>query len=378
VLNLNCSHSMTRRGLVLASLLGALAAAPAASAAEAVREVFGQTAERAGIPAVILTNGAGMRARVIAQGATLQELLVPDRNGQLANVVRSYPNAADYQDRRQVAGATVGRFANRIAGARFMLDGREYRLTANSGPNSIHGGPNGFDRAMWTIARVTSGPRASVTLTHTSPDGDEGFPGEMKLSVTYTLDEQNVLTLTMEATTSKPTILNLTNHSYFNLAGQADGGDVTNHLMTIHADAFTPSSARLIPTGEIRSVAGGAFDFRTPRRIGERIADPDPQIQNGRGYDHNWVLRGGATRQPKPAARLEDPVTGRVLELSTTEPGLQVYTGLKGSVAFEPQHFPDSPNHPNFPSVRLDPGKTYRHVTVYKFTDAYTNSGAAP
>jgi aldose 1-epimerase len=361
-----------------AGALAALSAAPAASAAEAVREVFGRTPERAGIPAVILSNRNGMRARIIAQGATLQELLVPDRAGALANVVRSYPNAADYQDRRQVAGATVGRFANRIAGASFTLDGREYRLAANSGTNSIHGGPNGFDRALWSIAKVINGPRASVTLTHTSPDGDEGFPGEMKLSVTYTLDEQNVLTLTMEATTSKPTILNLTNHSYFNLAGQADGGDVANHLMTIHADAFTPSSPRLIPTGEIRPVAGGAFDFRTPRPIGERIADPDPQIRNGRGYDHNWVLRGGATRQPKPAARLEDPASGRVLELSTTEPGLQVYTGLKGAVAFEPQHFPDSPHHANFPSTRLDPGRLYRHVTVYKFVNAYTKPGAAP
>jgi aldose 1-epimerase len=194
----------------------------------------------------------------------------------------------------------------------------------------------------------------------------------MKVSATYTLDENNVLTLRMEATTTKPTVINLTNHSYFNLAGEADGGDAMDHVMTLQADAVTVVGPGLIPTGAFRQVAGTPFDFRTPRRVGDRIAAQDDQIALGRGYDHNWVLRGGATARPKPAVRLEDPKTGRVLELSTTEPGIQVYTGLKGAIALEPQHYPDSPSHPNFPSTRLDPGKTFRHVTVYKFTNAYT------
>ena len=358
--------------LAALALIAAVTFAAPAQAADARREVFGATPERAGLDAVVLTNRNGMKARILAAGATLQMLEVPDAQGRLANVVRSYPTVGDYRDRRQVAGAIVGRYANRIAGAKITLDGRTYPLATAGPPNTIHGGPKGFDTAIWNIARVRQGREASVTLTHTSPDGDQGYPGEMKVSATYTLDENNVLTLRMEATTTKPTVINLTNHSYFNLAGEADGGNAMDHVMTVHADAVTVVGPGLIPTGVIRPVAETPFDFRTPRRVGERIAAQDDQIALGRGYDHNWVLRGGPTARPKPAVRLHDPKTGRVLELATTEPGIQVYTGLKGSIALEPQHYPDSPSHPNFPSTRLDPGKTFRHVTVYKFTNAYT------
>lgn len=356
-----------------------------AHAAEAVRAPFGTTPDGIAVEAVTLRASNGISARIITYGATLQALLLPDRAGRSADVVLGYDDLADYVARPQFFGSTVGRYANRIAGGRFALDGQTYSLAANNGPNALHGGRKGFDKVVWTIAEVKSGPVASVTLTYTSRDGEEGYPGTLTASVTYSLDDDRTLTTSYEATTDKPTIVNLTNHSLFNLAGVPANRSILDHRLTVNADSYTPVDATLIPTGELRSVAGTPFDFRDSQVIGARIRDAsDAQIAIGRGYDHNFVLRGGVTATPKLAARVEDPVSGRVVELFTTEPGVQVYTGnfLDGTttgkarvvyrqgdgLALEPQKFPDSPNRAAFPSARLDPGQTYRQTSFYRFS----------
>ena len=359
--------------------------ASGAHAAEATRAAFGTTPDGIAVEAVTLKASGGTSARIISYGATLQSLLLPDKTGELADVVLGYDDLASYVAKPRFFGATVGRYANRIAGARFTLDGKVYSLAANNGPNALHGGKQGYDKVVWTIAEVKSGPVASVTLTHVSRDGDEGYPGTLTVSVTYALDESQTLTTRYEAVTDKPTVVNLTNHSFFNLAGVAAARSALDHRLMVNADAYTPVDATLIPTGELRNVAGSPFDFRQSERVGARIRDAaDPQIAIGRGYDHNFVLRGGVTDTPKLAAQLEDPVSGRVLELYTTEPGVQVYTGnfLDGTaagkshilyrqgdgIALEPQKFPDSPNRAAFPSARLDPGRTYRQTSYYRFS----------
>jgi aldose 1-epimerase len=355
-------------------------------AAEAVRTPFGTTPDGVAVEAITLTAANGVSARVITFGATLQSLLTPDRTGHAADIVLGYDDLATYVAKPRFLGATAGRYANRIAGAKFTLDGKPYTLAANNGPNSLHGGTKGFDKVVWAVKDVKSGPVASVTLTYTSRDGEEGYPGTLNVSLTYSLDEKSTLTTTYEATTDKPTVVNLTNHSYFNLGGAPLTRNVLDHRLTINADAYTPVDATLIPTGEISNVAGTAFDFRQATAVGARIRDAgDPQIALARGYDHNFVLRGGVTATPKLAARVEDPVSGRVLEFYTTEPGVQLYTGNgfdggstvgKGQQAYrqsdglalEPQKFPDSPNHPAFPSARLDPGQTYRQTSYWRFS----------
>jgi aldose 1-epimerase len=359
--------------------------AAGAHAAEATRTPFGTTPDGVAVEAVTLKGSGGVTARVISYGATLQALLLPDRTGQLADVALGYDDLAGYIAKPQFFGATVGRYANRIAGAKFALDGKTYSLAANNGPNALHGGAKGFDKVVWTIVAVKSGPVASVTLAYTSRDGEEGYPGTLQARVTYSLDDERTLTTSYEATTDKPTVVNLTNHSIFNLAGVPAARSILGHRLTVNADTYTPVDATLIPTGELRAVAGSPFDFRQPQVVGARIRDAsDAQIAIGRGYDHNFVLRGGVTATPKLAARIEDPVSGRVLELYTTEPGVQVYTGnfLDGTtvgkshtvyrqgdgIALEPQKFPDSPNHPAFPSARLDPGQTYRQTSYYRFS----------
>jgi aldose 1-epimerase len=353
-------------------------------AAEASRAEFGVLSDGTSVDAVTLSNAGGIRATIIAWGATLQSLELPDRNGRTDDVVLGYADLDGYVMKPQYFGATVGRFANRIADARFVLDGKAYVLAANNGRNSLHGGTRGFDKVVWTITDVTSGPRASVTLRYVSPDGEEGYPGTLTTDVTYALDDDGTLTTRYEATTDAPTIINLSHHSLFNLAGAGSARSVLGQRLMIDADAYLPVDASLIPTGEIRSVAGTPFDFRESLPIGDRIRDgADPQIMIGRGYDHNYVLNGGASAMPKRAARFEDPVSGRVLELYTTEPGLQVYSGnfLDGTtsgkadriyrqgdgLALEPQKFPDAPNQPAFPSARLDPGNTYRQASYYRF-----------
>ena len=361
-----------------------LTIADGSMAAEATRTTFGTMADGTVIEAVTLTDGRGISARIITYGATLQSLTVPDRAGRTDDIVLGYPDLDGYLSRPQYFGSTVGRFANRIAGARFSLDGRTYALAPNDAANSLHGGRVGFDKVVWRIAEISRGPVASVTLAYLSPDGEEGYPGTLSVSVTYSLDDNRVLTTSYEATTDQPTIVNLTHHSLFNLAGAESLRSVLGHRLMVNAAAYTPVDASLIPTGEIREVAGTPFDFRESREIGARIREAgDPQIAIGRGYDHNFVLNGGVTDTPRLAARIEDPGSGRVVELFTTEPGLQVYTGnfLNGTtagkgdrlyrqgdgLALEPQHFPDSPNQPSFPSARLEPGETYRQVSFYRF-----------
>jgi aldose 1-epimerase len=355
----------------------------AADAATATRAAFGALSDGTKVEAVTLTNGAGMSAKIMTLGATLQSLIVPDKAGHKDDVVLGYDTAQEYLTRPNFFGASVGRYANRIAKGKFTLDGKAYTLATNDGPNSLHGGLKGFDKRMWKIDSVSNGPQAQVVLSYVSADGEEGFPGEMKVTATYSLNEQNELKLEYRATTSKPTVLNLTNHSYFNLSGN-DARDVMGNMVTLQAARFTPVDATLIPTGERRAVAGSPFDFRTPHRVGDRIRDAkDQQIRFGRGYDHNFIV-DGAAGSLRPAAVVSDPVSGRTMEMSVTAPGIQFYTGnfMDGTffgkssrayrqgdaICLEPGVFPDSPNHADFPTARLNPGQNYVNTIVYKFT----------
>lgn len=379
-------RKMTRYGSMLVAAYGVIAAGHA-HAATAHRETAGKTADGKPIEAVLLKGDNGVTARILTYGATLQSLTAPDRNGTLADVVLGFDKAEDYEARPSYYGVTVGRFANRIAGARFSLDGTAYHLASNNGANSLHGGTQGFDKKLWRIIDVKQGANASVTMALTSPDGDEGYPGTLDVRVTYALDDWGSLTIDFHASTNKSTIVNLTNHAIFNLAGENSPRDVLGHKLTIPASRYTPVSEALIPTGKLWPVAGTVFDFTSPRLLGDGVRDGrDTQIAYGRGYDHNFVLDKGITATPELVARLEDPESGRVLDVLSTEPGLQVYTGnfLDGlspgknqrlyrqgdGIALEPQKFPDSPNQPNFPSARVDPGKPYRHVMIYRVSVA--------
>lgn len=353
-----------------------------AAAVTVKREPFGTLKDGVAIEAVTLTNRRGITARVISYGATLQALEVPDKAGNRADVVLGYDDLAGYVERPNYFGATVGRYANRIAGGRFTLDGKTYQLSLNDKTNSLHGGASGFDKQPWTVSAVRGGDAGSVTMELTSDAGAQGYPGKLHVSATYTLDESGALTLDYDATTDAPTVVNITNHAIFNLAGEGGERSVLGHRLTIPANRYTPVDATLIPTGELRSVAGTVFDFRHGRVLQEGVRDGrDPQIVAGRGYDHNFVLDAGLTRQPKLAARLEDPQSGRVLEVLSTEPGLQVYTGnfLDGTlvgkhghlyrmgdgIALEPQKFPDTPNQPAFGSARVSPGSPYHHRMIF-------------
>lgn len=354
------------------------------SAATATRSVFGQLQDGTKIDMVKLRNGHGVVARIMTLGADLQSLDVPDRNGRSANVVLGYANPAKYLAHPNYFGATVGRYANRIADAQFTLDRKTYHLEKNDGPNSLHGGFHGFDKQVWTITSVKSGEDASVTMELKSPNGADGFPGNLTVTATYSLQSDNVLNLTYRATTDRPTVLNITNHSFWNLRGEATAHDILDEILTIDANAFTPVDRTLIPTGEIRPVAGTPYDFRHGRVIGADIHDGHSrQLLLCKGYDENFVLNGKMGHM-HPAARLVDPVSGRVMELSTNQPGLQLYSGnfLDGSVAgtsghiyrqsdgvaMEPQHFPNSPNEPKFPTTRLNPGQTYISRIQYRFS----------
>lgn len=339
------------------------------------------------VEAITLSNSHGVSARILTYGATLQSLIGPDRAGKLADVMLGYDDLASYVNKPNYFGVTVGRYANRIARGRFSLDGKTFQLPINNAPNSLHGGTVGFDKVVWRVVSVENGPVAKVVLAYTSPDGDQGYPGKLDVTVTYSLDERGALSIAYDASTDKPTIVNMTNHGIFNLAGEGSRLGILNHRLTIPARAYTPVDATLIPTGERRPVAGTVFDFRGGRVFADGIRDGrDPQIIAGRGYDHNFALDAGLTAQPKLAARLEDPASGRVLEVLTTEPGLQLYTGnfLDGTlvgkhghvyrmgdgVALEPQKFPDAPNQANFVSARVDPGKPYHHLMVYRLSVA--------
>jgi aldose 1-epimerase len=372
-----------RNSMILALALAAVGTP--ALGAQAQKETFGKLADGTAVEAVTLTNAHGMKARVLAWGAILQELTVPGKKGP-ADVVLGYDSMDGYLKAPNYFGATVGRYANRIAKGRFTLDGKVYQLPINDGPNALHGGLQGFDKRLWTIAKVDSGAKsASVTLTYTSADGEEGYPGTMQVSATFTLTESDELQVTYRATTDKPTIVNLTNHSYFNLAGQASGISATDAVLTMPAASYTPVDATLIPTGELRPVAGTPFDFRTPRRIADRLRDGrDEQMRIGRGYDHNFVISRAPETAVHMLARVADPGSGRVMELLSNQPGVQFYTGnfLDGTatgkagviyrqgdaICLEPQVFPDTPNQPKFGSARLDPGQTYENRIVYRFS----------
>ena len=357
--------------------------ADVAVGAEAKRVTFGVLNDGRRVEAVELSNAKGMSARIIAIGATLQALSVPDRQGRSADIVLGYATPTEYLDNPQNFGVTVGRYANRIAKGKFTLDGKTYTLAKNDGPNHLHGGKRGFARALWRIDSVERGSPARVILSYTSPDGEEGYPGKLDVTATYELSDDNELAIDYRATTDKPTVVNLTNHAYFNLAGEASGTTILGHRLRIAAESFTPVDETLIPTGERRPVAGTPFDFRTSTVIGARIRDArDEQLRFGRGYDHNFIITG-APGTLRLAARLEEPNSGRIMELLTTAPGLQFYSGnfLDGAtvgkgarlyrqsdaLCLEPQAFPDAPNQKNFPSARLDPGETYRHRIVLRF-----------
>ena len=367
------------------TVVAAMASSTTALAATATRSDFGKLQSGETVEAITLANSHGVKARILAFGATLQSVIVPDRNGHPADVVLGFDDLNSYVHQGTHFGATVGRYANRIANGQFTLDGKTYQLAKNDGPNALHGGLKGFEKYLWTVQSVKSGPTASVTLTFVSPDGDQGYPGALTTTATYSLNERNELSLEYRATTDKPTIVNLTNHSYFNLAGEGSNHPVTEERLTIPAETFTPVSATLIPTGEFRPVAGTPFDFRTPHTIGERIRDGrDDQMAKGRGYDHNFVVTRAPIAGLHLMARVEDPVSGRVMELLSNQPGVQFYTGnfLDALVAgknghlyrqgdalcLEPQVFPDTPNQPKLGSARLDPGQTYVDHIVYRFS----------
>jgi len=373
----------TSRVVTLTTLLVALS--PVAFAATAQRAAFGTLPDGTPIEAVTLRNTHGVSARIITYGATLQALTAPDRQGHEADIALGYDDLSGYVLHPNYFGATIGRFANRIAGARFMLDGKTYHLALNDKPNSLHGGLVGFDKRVWHISSVQSGKIASVTLTLTSAAGDQGYPGTLAVTERYLLDETGSLSIDYSATTDAPTVVNLTNHSIFNLAGEGSPHGVLDQRLTIPASHYTPVDATLIPTGALQPVAGTVFDFTHGRILGQDIRDGrDAQIVAGRGYDHNFALDAGLTSEPKLAARLEDPGSGRVLEVWSTEPGVQVYTGnfLDGTrvgkhghlyrmgdgVALEPQKFPNAPNDPQFVSARLDPGSTYHHRMIFKLS----------
>jgi aldose 1-epimerase len=333
-----------------------------------------------------LQNSSGMEIEILNHGGTVKALRVPDSTGRIDDVVLGFDRADEYLGPHPYFGGIVGRYGNRIAGGRFRIDGREHVLACNDGPNHLHGGARGFDRVRWSVEPKRTATGSSLVLGHTSVDGEEGYPGTLACEVTYTLTEANEFRIDYLATTDRPTVLNLTHHSYFNLAG-GHGGDVLGHQLFVDAHAFTPVNASLVPTGEIRPVAETAFDLRQPMPIGLRMNQTDEQIALARGYDHNFVLnRPADPSTPRLAARLLEPRSGRVMEVWTTEPGLQVYAGggLDGSITgkggrtygrhaglcLETQHFPDSPNQPGFPSVRLDPGRAFTSVTIYRFSTA--------
>ena len=328
-----------------------------------------------------LANANGMQVGITNYGGRIVSILAPDQHGNMADVVLGFDNLQGYLDTHTYFGALVGRYANRIGGGKFKLDGRVYHLPINNGPNSLHGGIKGFDQKVWT-AREIPGDEPELELTYLSKDGEEGYPGNLQAKVVYALTKDNAVKIDYSATTDKDTIINLTNHSYFNLAGQGNG-DILKQVLMINSSEITPVDSTQIPTGKIINVAGTPFDFRKPTPIGARINDDNQQLKFGKGYDINYILnRKGPGLEL--AARAWDPASGRELEVYTTEPGVQLYTGnfLDGTIhgkgrkvygfrtafCLETQHYPDSPNHPHFPTTELKPGQTFHQITVFKFT----------
>jgi aldose 1-epimerase len=343
---------------------------------QVTKQPFGKAPDGTPVDVYTLKDGA-LEARIITYGGTVISLKVPDKSGKSADVVLGYDSLDGYLAKSPYFGAIIGRYGNRIAGGKFTLDGKTYSIPTNDGPNALHGGPRGFDKVVWKAKEIPHG----IELSHLSPDGDQGFPGTLSAVVRYTLSGKD-LKIEYSATTDKNTVLNLTNHSYFNLAGQGNG-DILKHEMKLNAGRFTPVNDVLIPTGELATVDSTPFDFRKSTAVGARINDDNEQLRRGKGYDHNWVLDSGGGKLAE-AAEVYEPTTGRVMQVWTDQPGVQFYTGnfLDGTITgkdgkvyqhraalcLETQHFPDSPNHPNFPSTELKPGQKYHTVTIYRFS----------
>lgn len=341
---------------------------------------YGTTSDGKAIERYTLSNASGMEVTIITYGGIITSIRVPDRSGQLANVTLGFDNLADYETKSPFFGAITGRYANRIANASFTLDGKKYELPVTQPPNTLHGGKKGFDKRVWKA----SPQNGSLALSYVSPDGEEGFPGTLDTTVTYTLTADNKIRIDYHATTNAPTVVNLTNHGYFNLAGEGSGS-IYDHILMINADRYTPVDQNLIPTGELATVAGTPFDFRLPKAIRPGQRSSHQQIVFARGYDHNFVLNRESLSDDALglAARVYEPTSGRIMEVWTTEPGVQFYAGnfldatLVGAsgrlyrqsdgLALETQHFPDSPNQPSFPSTVLRPGETFRSTTIYRF-----------
>jgi aldose 1-epimerase len=373
---------MTRGLAVVAGLLMAMETGMAAQGRGITKETWGKTATGETVERYTLTNAKGASVQIITLGGTVTSIKVPDRAGALGEVTLGFDSLEGYLKPHPFFGVLVGRYGNRIGNATFTLDGKTYTLAKNNGENSLHGGRKGFDKYVWKAREVPSRDGLAIELTHVSPDGDEGFPGALTATVVYTWTDANGLRIDYTATTDKPTVVNLTNHAYFNLSSGA-ASTILDHELMLAADHFTPVDKGLIPTGEIRAVKGTPFDFTTSRKIGQHIDATDEQIQFGGGYDHNFVLKGNAGSM-RMAARVVERTSGRVMDVTTTEPGVQFYTGnfLDGTLVgrggttygkragfcLETQHYPDSPNKPKFPSVVLRPGEKYRTSTQYTFS----------
>jgi len=347
-----------------------------------VKEPFGTLPDGRAVDLYVLSNANGMQVSIMTFGGIVTTLTAPDRNGDFADIVLGFDRLGGYLAEHPYFGAIIGRYGNRIGKGRFTLDGQQYTLATNNNENHLHGGITGFDKVVWQANEMATPSGPQLRLSYVSEDGEEGYPGALDVTVTYTLTADDELRIDYRATTDKPTPVNLTNHSYFNLAGQGNG-DILGHEMLVNADRFTPVNSGLIPTGELRMVEGTPMDFRTPVSIGARIDDEDEQLGFGLGYDHNWVLGTGGA-EFSLAARVYEPTTGRSMEVLTTEPGVQFYTGnfLDGTLmgkggkvyqhrygfCLETQHYPDSPNRPEFPTTVLRPGEEYRTTTIYRFS----------
>ncbi|HRA41858.1 MAG TPA: aldose epimerase family protein [Pyrinomonadaceae bacterium] len=346
------------------------------------KDNFGQTADGKAVEIYTLTNSRGSEARIMTYGGTVVSLKVPDKSGKLGDVVLGFDSVADYEKHTSFFGALIGRYGNRIAKGKFSIGGKEYTLATNNGENHLHGGVKGYDRVVWTAKPFTSAAGANLELKYLSKDGEEGYPGNLNITVVYTLTEKNELKIVYSATTDKATVVNLTHHSYFNLAG-AGAPTILDHELTIAGSKFTPTDAGSIPTGELRNVKGTPFDFTKATAIGKRIVQADEQLKFGKGYDHNWALNKTG-KSLMLGATVFERSTGRVMKVLTTEPGIQFYSGnfldgslkgksgqdypLRSGFCLEAQHYPDSPNEPKFPSTVLKPGKKYSQTTVYQFS----------
>lgn len=378
---------LSRRTVIASAAAAGVAATAVGGTAHAsggrkpVKELFGKLADGTKVYRWSLENG-GTRMKVLSYGGVVQSLEIPDRRGRYANVSLGFDNLDDYVARSPHFGALIGRYGNRIAKGRFTLDGKEYQLSVNDGENSLHGGALGFDYRVWDVEPFTDGPDVGLVLHYTSVDGEMGYPGTLRATVTYTLTRRGDWRIDYEATTDKATVVNLTSHVYWNLAGEGSG-TIEDHELSIAASRYTPTDTGLIPTGELAKVSGTPFDFRRAKPIGRDIRDAHPQLVTAKGFDHNWVLDKGITDRPEHIATLREHTSGRTLRIATDQPGLQFYsgnfldgtlTGTGGSLyrqgdalCLETQHFPDSPNQPSFPSTVLRPGETYRTSTVHSF-----------